>query len=198
VSKNGPERERYSDPDASWGHRSAVSTRKGGGFYGYKLHAAVCTITGLPLAWRAESANHGDALFALPLLDAVRARGLSPESCAMDNGYDSRAIHDGCETHGCRPIVAQIRQQKAKTMDDVPTCEHGRWTFAGADFKRKATKWRCPLAAQSSGKQLELLACSPRASGSKPTAATRSSPAPQSGGATSTGDAPPSSASSGA
>src|SRR5690348_10440670 len=22
--------------DASWGHRSAVSTRKGGGFYGYK------------------------------------------------------------------------------------------------------------------------------------------------------------------
>ena len=35
VSKGGPERERYSDPDASWGHRSAVSTRKGGGFYGY-------------------------------------------------------------------------------------------------------------------------------------------------------------------
>jgi hypothetical protein len=32
LSKNGPERERYSDPDASWGHRSAVSTRKGGGF----------------------------------------------------------------------------------------------------------------------------------------------------------------------
>ena len=32
VSKNGPERERFSDPDASWGHRSAVSTRKGGGF----------------------------------------------------------------------------------------------------------------------------------------------------------------------
>ncbi len=26
----------------------------------------------------------------------------------------------------------------------APTCEHGNWTFAGADFKRKATKWRCP------------------------------------------------------
>ena len=25
-----------------------------------------------------------------------------------------------------------------------PECEHGAWTFAGADFKRKATKWRCP------------------------------------------------------
>jgi len=33
VSKHGPERERFSDPDASWGHRSAVSTRRGGGFY---------------------------------------------------------------------------------------------------------------------------------------------------------------------
>jgi hypothetical protein len=48
VSKGGRERERFSDPDASWGHRSAVSTRKGGGFYGYKLHLAVCTRTGLP------------------------------------------------------------------------------------------------------------------------------------------------------
>ena len=34
----------------------------------------------------------------------------------------------------------------ARTLDDVPTCEHGRWAFAGADFKRKATKWRCPSA----------------------------------------------------
>src|SRR3954464_7308024 len=25
-----------------------------------------------------------------------------------------------------------------------PSCEHGEWTFAGADYKRKATKWRCP------------------------------------------------------
>jgi hypothetical protein len=25
-----------------------------------------------------------------------------------------------------------------------PTCGHGEWTFAGADYKRAATKWRCP------------------------------------------------------
>jgi hypothetical protein len=50
LSHNGPERERYCDPDASWGHRSGVSTRKGGGYYGYKLHMAVCTVTELPRA----------------------------------------------------------------------------------------------------------------------------------------------------
>lgn len=26
----------------------------------------------------------------------------------------------------------------------APECEHGTWTFAGADAKRNATKWRCP------------------------------------------------------
>jgi hypothetical protein len=25
-----------------------------------------------------------------------------------------------------------------------PCCRHGVWTFAGADFKRRASKWRCP------------------------------------------------------
>ncbi len=144
VSKGGRERERFSDPDASWGHRSAISTRRGGGFYGYKLHAAICARTGLPLAVRVESANHHEALFALPLLDAVRGRGFTPETCAMDKGYDSRAMHDGCEARDCRPVIAQIRARNARTPDDVPACEHGRWTFAGADVTRKRTKWRCP------------------------------------------------------
>jgi hypothetical protein len=57
LYKDGPERQTYSDPDASWRHRSAVSTRKGGGFYGYRIHAAVCTKTGLPIAWRVETAR---------------------------------------------------------------------------------------------------------------------------------------------
>ena len=86
LSKHGPERERFSDPDASWGHRSAVSTRKGGGFYGYKLHAAVCARTELPVAWRVETARDHESSFALPPLDAVLARGFQPETCAMDKG----------------------------------------------------------------------------------------------------------------
>jgi hypothetical protein len=37
LYKGGPERKTYSDPDATWGHRSAVSTRAAGSFYGCKL-----------------------------------------------------------------------------------------------------------------------------------------------------------------
>lgn len=46
---SGPRKKPFSDPDAARGFRSAVSTRRGGGFYGYKLHAAARAKTGLPL-----------------------------------------------------------------------------------------------------------------------------------------------------
>ena len=70
TSKNGPERERYSDPDAPWGHRSAVSTRNGGGFYAYKLQAAVCAKTGLPVSWSVETARANESMFIAPLMEA--------------------------------------------------------------------------------------------------------------------------------
>jgi Transposase DDE domain len=88
LSKNGPERERFSDPDASWGNRSAVSTRKGGGFYGYRVHAAVCARTGLPLAAIVRSAREHESLFVAALLDTLRRRGFVPETAALDMGYD--------------------------------------------------------------------------------------------------------------
>jgi hypothetical protein len=141
----GPERERFSDPDASWGHRSAVSTRSHGGFYGYKLDMAVCTATDLPLAWNVRTARENESLHALPLLDRVRERGFDAETCAMDKGYDLATVYAGCEDRDCRPIIPlrqtpDVKRGKAKP----PTCDHGQWTFAGSDSKRGASKWRCP------------------------------------------------------
>jgi IS5 family transposase len=105
VSKNGPERERFSDPGASWGHRSAVSTRKGDGYYGYKIHAAFCTATGLPLAWQIETARRQESNFVAPPLDALHARGFRPETVAADKGYDNNRVYDECEERGCEPII---------------------------------------------------------------------------------------------
>ena len=90
LSKNGPERERYSGPDASWGHRSAVSTRKGGGYYGYKIDAAVCTATGLPVAWNVRTASEHETTFALPVIDAAKARGFAVSVAIADKGYDNQ------------------------------------------------------------------------------------------------------------
>jgi Transposase DDE domain len=132
VSKGGRERalSEYSDPDASWGHRSAVSTRKGGGFYGYRLHMAVCSKTDLPLAWRVETGKANEVPAVAPLLD---------------KGYDRGPVYETCESRDCRPVIPLMQTATVKRGENKPPrCEHGEWTFAGADHKRGATKWRCP------------------------------------------------------
>ena len=144
VSKGGRERERFSDPDASWGHRSAVSTRKGGGFYGYKLSAAVCARTGLPVAWQVRTARAHESSVADDLLQRVRER-VQPQTVAADKGYDVSIAYAACERIGAAPIIPLRQTPFVKRGDHLaPTCEHGTWTFAGSDSKRGASKWRCP------------------------------------------------------
>lgn len=144
VKKGGPERERYSDPEATWGHRSAVSTRSGGSFYGWKIHAAVCARTDLPLAWRIETAKASELSALEPLLDAVSARGFRPETVIGDTGYDYAPGHETVMEHGAVPVFVRRRFAGEGNWTEAPECEHGSWTFAGADFKRRRTKWRCP------------------------------------------------------
>lgn len=145
LSKGGKERERYSDPDASWGHRSAVSTRKGGGFYGYRLHTAVCSSTGLPVAWGVETAKANESRFSAGLLDTARRRGLMAATAAMDKGYDMERVYSECAERDCLPIIPLKETGAVKAGKHLPpTCEHGTWAFAGSDRKRGASKWRCP------------------------------------------------------
>jgi hypothetical protein len=145
VSRGGALRKRFSDPDATWGHRSSISTRSGGGFYGYKVHAAVCATTGLPVAWKVETAKDSELPLVPVLLDTVQRRGFSVDVCVMDRGYDAEVIYDETESRHIRPVVP-LRQTPAVKAgkDKPPSCDHGTWTFAGSDAKRGASKWRCP------------------------------------------------------
>jgi transposase len=144
-SKNGPERKTFSDPDASWGHHSAVSTRKGGGFYGYRLHMVVCAKTDLPLAWQVETGKANECPTVGPLLDRLHTIGIDPETATMDKGYDTNTVHDACTDRDVLPVVP-LRKTPAvvRGEDGPPSCEHGEWRFGGADRKRGACKWRCP------------------------------------------------------
>jgi hypothetical protein len=145
LSKGGKERERYSDTDASWGHRSAVSTRKGGGFYGYRLHAAICAATDLPVAWVVETAKDHETLSVAPLLDTARRRGAMAATAALDKGYDNNRVYAECAERDCLPLIPLRQTTAVKNGEHLPpTCEHGTWKFAGSDRKRGASKWRCP------------------------------------------------------
>ena len=104
--RGGPEREAFSDPGASWGHRSAVSTKKGGGFYGFKLHLAACAATDLPVAWEVRSANEADMRVAPDVLDCL---DVVPETAAMDKGYDYQAVYKACQQRGVLAVVSARR-----------------------------------------------------------------------------------------
>ncbi len=92
-----------------------------------------------------ETASAAEANFALGLIDTARSRGFAVRTAIMDKGYDNGPIHDGCMDRDVSPVTALRKTERVKRGEHKPpTCEHGGWTFAGADYKRKATKWRCP------------------------------------------------------
>jgi hypothetical protein len=85
--------------------------------------------------------------FALSLLDKAKARGFQIKTAIMDKGYDVGPIHDGCMDRGVCPVTSLKESSRTERGEHKPPCcRHGVWTFAGADFKRKATKWGCPTA----------------------------------------------------
>jgi hypothetical protein len=105
----------------------------------------VCAITSLPLAWRVETAKDAESTFAVPLLESVREGGFRAEIAVLDMGYDHTPVYEGFEARGCH-LVIPLRETPAVKAGKhkPPVCEHGEWTFAGADAKRRAAKWRCP------------------------------------------------------
>jgi len=143
LHHHGPARERFSDPDASWGHRSAISTRPAGGYYGYKLHLVVCVDTNLPLAWQVATGAQQEGPKAMALIDLAMSRGFAPETTTMDKGYDHEGIHNGCMDRGILPIIP-LRMTSDLPMWEGPECAHGLWKHAGRDVKNRRTKWRCP------------------------------------------------------
>lgn len=145
VFNHGPERKVFADPDASWGHRSAIATRKGGGYYGYKIHAVVDVATELPIAWEVRTASDPESPRVPDLLNTIKGRGFKTTNAILDKGYDNAPVYEACESRGIRPIIPLRETPFVKAGKAAPPqCEHGQWTFAGSDAKRGASKWRCP------------------------------------------------------
>lgn len=145
LRRGGPERKVFSDLDASWGHRSSISTRSGGGFYGYKVHCAVDTATGLPVAWKVLTAKAPEQPEVPGLLDEIGRRGFKVDIAVLDKGYDAEVVYSEVENRHIRPIIPLTKTKGVKDgKHKPPTCDHGEWTFAGSDAKRGASKWRCP------------------------------------------------------
>ena len=135
VKRGGELRKRFADPDATWGHRSSISTRSGGGYYGYKVHCAVDTATGLPIAWQVETAKDSEIPQVPVLLDSVLERGFAAQVAILDRGYDTEALYTLLEGRGIRPVIPLRQTPAVKAGKHKPSsCEHGEWTFARHHF----------------------------------------------------------------
>jgi hypothetical protein len=104
LYNHGPERQAYSDPDASWGIAQPSQRARAAGSMGTRF-TLLCAVTGLPLAWEVETARRNKSLYVAPLLDAVRARGFHAETCAMDRGYDNNRVYAECHERECAPVI---------------------------------------------------------------------------------------------
>jgi hypothetical protein len=136
---------KFADPDASWGHRSAISTRAAGSFYGHKIHAVIDTATDLPLAWTVRTAKDPELAEVPGLLDDLARRGYTVDVVVCDKGYDAEWVYELVESLDARPVIPLTKTPGVKAgKHKPPQCDHGEWSFAGSDAKRGASKWRCP------------------------------------------------------
>jgi hypothetical protein len=99
----------------------------------------------LPVAWSVETAKEQETLSVDALLDSAAVRGVQPVTVALDKGYDNNRVYATVAAHGARPVIPLRQTPDVKAGKHLPpSCEHGAWTFAGAEEARQTTKWRCP------------------------------------------------------
>jgi hypothetical protein len=93
LSKNGPERERYSDSGRELGSSLGGLNAARDGFYGYCVHAAVCRPHGPPCRLARKTAASHESNYVAPLLDTARSDGFAAETCPLGMGYDNERVY---------------------------------------------------------------------------------------------------------
>ena len=120
MKRGGELRRKFADPDATWGHRSSISTRSGGGYYGYKVHCCVDIVTGLPAAWQVETAKDSEIPQVEALLNAANGRGFAPSIAILDRGHDTESLYSLLEGRDIRPVIPVRKTPAVKAGKHLP------------------------------------------------------------------------------
>lgn len=97
---------------------------------------------GLPLAVKLSAGQAHEALYAEPLLDAVkigRARGAPrkrPDRVAGDKAYSHRRIRQWLRAHGVQPVIPERSDQQARRRGRPPN-------FDAQQYRRRNVIERC-------------------------------------------------------
>ena len=78
------------------------------------------------LAWQVETARSHESNYVASLLDAVRARGFTTATVAMDMGYDNGRVYAECADRAVVPVIP-LRKNSGHRESSIP---------------RKSDQWR--------------------------------------------------------
>lgn len=92
------------------------------GKQGSRFHLAV-DAAGLPLEVRLSAGNENERRHLLPLVDALRKRGIQPGELWADRGYDSRELERELRERGIEPRISRRRRAGDKIPAGTPTRE---------------------------------------------------------------------------
>ena len=82
-----------------------VGRARRGFILGYKVHAACCASSELPLAFMVEPCNRNDKLFIKPLLEKLHDQGIGFKTVLGDAQYDSEKARNVVREYGAEPVI---------------------------------------------------------------------------------------------
>ena len=158
-----PYREVPSDPDANWGYRTrkTKNRRKRSDadrddkepFYGYKLHALIDVVYGVPLVMILRPASDNDSPLLRTLVEKAEEmyHWWAPEYLVADRGYDAQANHRFCYDRGIKPVI-HIRKPINTPLHDgiysrlgIPVCgKKTKMNYVWTDPATGEHIYRCP------------------------------------------------------
>lgn len=81
---------------------------------GYKVHAACCTRSELPLAFTVEPCNVNEKRCFQPLLKKLKAQGVSFKTIVADAQYDSEKARETAREYGAEPIIPYRKSSRIR------------------------------------------------------------------------------------
>ena len=95
-------------------NEARVGRARRGFILGYKVHAACCTESELPLAFTVAPCNMNEKLFAKPLLEKLKGYGVTCKTVLADAQYDSSKVREEVKWFGAEPVIPYRRSSKVK------------------------------------------------------------------------------------
>jgi len=94
--------------------QARVGRGRRGFILGYKVHAACCTSSELPVAFTVAPCNLNEKRFTKPLLKKLKGLGISFKTVLADAQYDSSKVRNTVREYGAEPVIPYRKTSRIK------------------------------------------------------------------------------------